>query len=134
MEHELGVALGPEPDDRKAGGLGLGAHDGEVLADQGVEERGFADIGRAGEGDVAGSGGMREDCSLGIETPVIPTPSSARWICAGIENASVALRPWEDAKRPGSPREAHGAFIEWLATAYSLPRPRGAKYHRRCRS
>ena len=60
MKDVLGVALGAEAGDREPGGLGLGAHDGEVLADEGVEERGLADIGGAGEGDVAGAGACGE--------------------------------------------------------------------------
>ena len=60
VEDVLGVALGAEAGHRQAGGLGLGAHDGEVLADEGVEERGLADVGGAGEGDVAGAWGMGE--------------------------------------------------------------------------
>ncbi len=54
VEDELGVAGGAEPDHGEPGGLGLGAHDGQVFPDQGVEEGGLADVGDAGEGDVAG--------------------------------------------------------------------------------
>ena len=54
VEDELGVAGGAEPDDGEPGGLGLGAHDGQVFPDQGVEEGGLADVGDAGEGDMAG--------------------------------------------------------------------------------
>ena len=56
MEDVLGVAFGPEADDREPGGLGPRAHDGEVLADERVEQGGLADVGGAGEGDVAGAG------------------------------------------------------------------------------
>ena len=60
VEDVLGVVLGAEAGHGQAGGLGPRAHDGQVLADQGVEEGGLADVGRAGEGDVAGArhGGM----------------------------------------------------------------------------
>jgi glycerol kinase len=37
MKHELGVALGAEADHRQSGGLRLGAHDGQVGADQSIE-------------------------------------------------------------------------------------------------
>ena len=56
VEDVLGVAFGPEAGDGQAGGLGLGTHDGEVGADQGVEEGGLPHVGGAGEGDVAGAG------------------------------------------------------------------------------
>ena len=50
----LGVALGAKAHDGEPRRLGLGAHDGEVDADEAVQERGLADVGGAGEGDVAG--------------------------------------------------------------------------------
>jgi hypothetical protein len=59
MKDILDVAIGAEAGHGKPGGLGLGAHQGEVLADQGVEERGFADVGSAGKGDVATAGMQR---------------------------------------------------------------------------
>ena len=49
----LDVAVGAEPDGRQARRLGLGAHDGEVNADEAVQEGGLADVGGAGERDVA---------------------------------------------------------------------------------
>ena len=55
VEDVLGVAVGAETDDRQAGRLGLGAHDGQVLADEGIQEAGLADVGVAGEGDDAGA-------------------------------------------------------------------------------
>ena len=55
MEDVLESPFGPQADHRKTGGLGFGADDGEVLAHEGVEQDGLADVRRAGEGDVAGS-------------------------------------------------------------------------------
>ena len=52
----LRVAVRADPDDRQAGGLGARAHDGQVLADEGVEQRRLADVGRAGQGDVTAPG------------------------------------------------------------------------------
>ena len=57
VEDVLGLTFGPDAGDRKPGGLGLGADDGKVLADKRVEQRGFADIGRAGKGDMTGPSG-----------------------------------------------------------------------------
>ncbi len=57
MEDVLGLTFGPDAGDRKPGGLGLGAYDGKVLADKRVQQRGFADIRRAGKGDMTGPGG-----------------------------------------------------------------------------
>ena len=56
VEDVLGVALGPEAGDGRRVAWGARAHDGEVLADERVEQRGLADVGGAGEGDVAGAG------------------------------------------------------------------------------
>jgi hypothetical protein len=56
VEDVLGVALGAKSGHREPSGLGFGAHDREVSADQGVEEGGFPHVGGAGEGDVAGAG------------------------------------------------------------------------------
>ena len=53
VEDVLDVAVGPEADHRQPGGLSLGAHDGEMGADERVQQRGLADVGRAGEGDMA---------------------------------------------------------------------------------
>ena len=53
VEHVLDVTVGAEADHGQPGRLGLGAHDGEVGTDEGIEERGLADVGRAGERDVA---------------------------------------------------------------------------------
>ena len=53
VEDHLGRTLGPEPHDRKAGGLCLRAHDGQVLAHEHVQQRALADVGSAGERDVA---------------------------------------------------------------------------------
>ena len=51
----LDVAVGAKADGGQSRRLGLGAHDGEVDADEAVQERGLADVGCAGEGDVAGA-------------------------------------------------------------------------------
>ena len=56
MEDVLCVAPGAEPGHGQAGSLGPRTHDGQVLTDEGIEERGLPDVGRAGEGDVAGAG------------------------------------------------------------------------------
>jgi hypothetical protein len=56
VEDKLGIAFGAEADDWEPGGLRLGADDGQVLADEGVEEGGLAHVGDAGEGDMAGLG------------------------------------------------------------------------------
>jgi hypothetical protein len=52
----LGVGVGAETDDREPGRLRFGAHDGQVLADERVEQARLADVGCAGEGDVAAEG------------------------------------------------------------------------------
>jgi hypothetical protein len=56
LEDVLRVCLGPEADDGEPGGLGLGADDRQVLADQGVEEARLSDVRYAGERDVAREG------------------------------------------------------------------------------
>ena len=52
-EDHLGVAVGEEAEDAGARGLGLGADDGELLADEPVEEGGLAGVGGSGDGDEA---------------------------------------------------------------------------------
>ena len=56
VEDVLRVAVGADSGHGESGGLSARADDGEVLADDGVEEGRLADVGGAGEGDVAGSG------------------------------------------------------------------------------
>ena len=58
VEDVLGIraGVGADAGHRQAGGLGPRAHDGQVLADEGVQERRLADVGRAGERDVAAMG------------------------------------------------------------------------------
>jgi hypothetical protein len=53
MKYELGIAFGAEADDGQPGRLSLGAHDGQVHADEGVEERRLADVGRARQRHMA---------------------------------------------------------------------------------
>ena len=55
-EDELRVVPGEEADDGDARGLWLRRYDGEVLADEGVQQCGLADVGSAGEGDGAAAG------------------------------------------------------------------------------
>jgi hypothetical protein len=55
----LGVGLGPDPGDREASGLGLGADNRQMLAEERIEQAGLADVRSAGKGDVAGSDGHR---------------------------------------------------------------------------
>jgi len=55
MKDELGVGLSPNPGDWEPSCLRLGADQGQVLPHEGIQEGGLADIGGAGEGDVAGS-------------------------------------------------------------------------------
>src|SRR5690606_12902339 len=76
-EDELGVPAGDQPHHREAGGLCLGAHDGQVLADERVEERRLPHVGEAGEGDVAGAGGGRGVHGRNVRRPgrrSAPTP------------------------------------------------------------
>src|SRR5512132_4066682 len=55
MEDVLDVPFGAQAGDGNPGGLSLRADDGEVSADERVEERGLADVGCPGEGDVSGA-------------------------------------------------------------------------------
>ena len=99
----------------------LRAHDGEVLADEGVEQRGLADVGGAGEGDVAGSG---HGGSLGGR--------GGREAEAG--SGPVVDRAGEcDATKKPRQAEPGGASKKRLATAYS-PTISRWQYHRRCRA
>ena len=45
-----------QADDGKAGGLRLGGDDREVLADEGVQERGLPHVGFPGQGDEPAAG------------------------------------------------------------------------------
>jgi hypothetical protein len=54
VENELSVVISPYSHHREASGLGLGAHDRQVLPDESIQEGGFPGVGGAGEGDVAG--------------------------------------------------------------------------------
>lgn len=56
VEDQLAVGGAVEAHHGQSGGLGLGADDGQVGADEAVEEGGLAGIGASGEGDVTGSG------------------------------------------------------------------------------
>ena len=50
-EHQLQIALGVHPHDAGAGGLRLVRHNGDLAADDGVEQRGFPHIRLADNGD-----------------------------------------------------------------------------------
>ena len=54
-EDDLGIVGGVDADDAVAGGLGLGARDAELLADDAIEERGFAGVGFSDDGDDPGA-------------------------------------------------------------------------------
>ncbi len=62
-EYELGVWAGEDPEDLVAGGLRVGARDGDGLAEERVEKGAFADIGATDDGDGTGVMGL-----LGHET------------------------------------------------------------------
>ena len=55
-ENELPAGFGEDAADGAAGGLGDGADDADLFAEQGVEEGGLADIGAPDEGENAGAG------------------------------------------------------------------------------
>ncbi len=57
-EDELGIALGDDPADDGARGLHLGRDDGDLGADQSVQKRRLAGIGRANQGDEAAAPGV----------------------------------------------------------------------------
>ncbi len=48
-----------DPQNAVARGLGLGADDGQLLADQGIQERGFAGVGTAQNADESGVKGHK---------------------------------------------------------------------------
>ena len=48
-----------DPQDAVAGGLRLGADDGQFLADQRIEQRGFAGVGTAQDADESGVKGHK---------------------------------------------------------------------------
>ena len=52
-KRDLGIRPRDDPENTAAGGLRLGADDGEFLADQPVEERALAHVGPADDGDEA---------------------------------------------------------------------------------
>src|SRR6185437_2196047 len=58
-QDHLGIAFGADTDNAIAGGLRLVARDAELLADQAIEEGGFAGVWLSGDGDgsVSGHGG-----------------------------------------------------------------------------
>ena len=55
-DDHLRVVGGADADDAMAGGLRLGRGDGELFADEPIEQRGFAGVGESGDGDDAGLG------------------------------------------------------------------------------
>jgi hypothetical protein len=75
VEDVLGVTLSSETGHRKARGLRFRADEGQVLTDERVQEAGLADIGRAGKGDMAGSGGQRVSSMSGRTSSLSGTPA-----------------------------------------------------------
>src|SRR5262245_43686360 len=73
MKDILHVAVGAEAHDGEPGSLGLPADQGQMLADEGVEQGRLADVGLAGEGDVAGAAHVSYGAAAGV-TRSITTP------------------------------------------------------------
>ncbi len=61
FENKLGLSFGPKPDDGFTGGLGLRTDHRQPVADQGIEERGFSDVGAAGDRDSTAFGHRPKD-------------------------------------------------------------------------
>src|SRR6266566_1724122 len=78
---DLGVVDGAQAGDAQARGLRLGGNDGQVLADQGVEERGLPDVGSAGEDDGSAAGHGRKATTLdrNVKQRRLADPPSGRY-------------------------------------------------------
>jgi hypothetical protein len=62
-QHELGVVFNDDAADQRAGGLHLARDDGDLGADQRVDEGGFSDIGRADQRDETAARRGRRACT-----------------------------------------------------------------------
>src|SRR3989449_7397690 len=126
-DDELRVVAREDPHDRHAGGLRLGRDDGEMLADEGIEQGGLADVGPAGEDDGAALGHRRKvhaEMEAGSgERGAVPD-GAAR----GPARTGRYRSPLPERRSP--PRKTERAWNEKLAAAYS-PTTSQSQYHRR---
>ena len=64
-EYNLPARFGENAQDTMAGGLWLGGDDGQLLADDPVEQRRLADVGSAEDGNSAGDSAGRTILTVG---------------------------------------------------------------------
>ena len=89
-QDDLGVVLDHDAADQRARRLHLARDDGDLGADQRVDERGLADIGRADQRDEAASGLAGRAPGVAIQLSLLPPPTPSRSIITDAATFSAA--------------------------------------------
>ncbi len=110
MKTSCDAALDGDAAHQRARGLHLRADDRHLAADQRVDQRRLADIGRADQGDEAAAGGraglVRARCRLSHRLPPPRRPRAS----AGLRPPPARRRAWSG--RPPRPAAASGSTTE----------------------
>ena len=107
-QDDLGVVVDHDAADQRAGGLHLARDDGDLGADQRIDQRGLADIGSADQRDKAAARRSRCNVAIGVlpwvHPSLLPPPTPSRSIITDAATFSAArlLPPTPSAgSRPG---------------------------------